>query len=411
MASGSTREEENMRTRRLLVLAFLTLALAAGSPKPAPGQESATQKIPLPVVDAKLRSELLGYLEKHYQSPEDYILSKFKDHEIVFVGEYHRIQHDVLLIQKMIPLLYRAGIHSLGIEFGIHRDQDRVDKLINAAVYDEQAAREIMFDEASYWGYREYMDIYRAAWNVNHALPVGAPRFRVVNLNAYSDWSFVKTETDRNNPEVMKKVLPEGEWDKVMAENILNEFVAKGEKALIYSGMHHAFTRYKQPIYYQGKFIRFVEDRMGNLVREKLGDKVFTIFLHSPWSDKNYENELYPAGGVIDAVLAERHDLRPVGFDLAGTPFGELCGPGSIYEVGYHHFTLKLYADGWIFTKPLSQYQGVTFDDKFITEANFKRAIEQITNPEFKNKATGVEVLNEAMRDDANMPRRFRQFH
>lgn len=32
----------------------------------------------------------------------------------------------------------------------------------------ERAAREIMFNFGSYWGYREYMDIYRAAWEVNH---------------------------------------------------------------------------------------------------------------------------------------------------------------------------------------------------------------------------------------------------
>jgi hypothetical protein len=397
------------KTSLLLFIFIVIMSLAASLPSTA--QKPEVKKLPLPVLDSKLQGELLGYLEKNFKTPEEYVLSKFKDHQIVFIGEYHRIQHDVQLIQHLIPLLYKAGIYNLGIEFGIHRDQERVDKLINAPAYDEQDARDIMFDFGSYWGYKDYMDIYRAAWEVNHKLLAGAPRFRVVNLNAFMDWSFVKTEADSRNPEVMKKVWPEGDGDKVMAETIIREFVEKGQKALIYSGIHHAFTRYQQPVYHQGKFIRFVEDRMGNRVYKILGDKVFTIYLHSPWSDKNYQEELYPVGGVIDAFFARESRLRPVGFDLAGTPFGELSGPGSIYEEGYNPFTLKLYADGYIFTKPISQYRGVTVDEKFITEANFKRAVEQIPNPEFKNKVTGLGMLRESAKSDADIPRRFGQFY
>jgi len=400
-----------MRNKKSLSLSLLIVILTLSAGMAAAAQKPEVKKLPLPVLDSKLQGALLGYLEKNFKTPEEYILSKFKDHAIVFIGEYHRIQHDVQLIQHLIPLLYKAGIHNLGIEFGIHRDQERVDKLINAPTYDEQAAREIMFDFGSYWGYKDYMDIYRAAWELNHRLPQSAPRFRVVNLNGFSDWSFVKTSADRESPKVMKKVWPEGDGDQVMAETIIHEFVEKGQKALIYSGIHHAFTRYKQPIYYQGKFVRFVEDRMGNRVYQKLGDKVFTIFLHSPWSDKNYEKELYPVGGVIDAFFAKEKNLRPVGFDLAGTPFGELSGPGSIYEEGYNPFTLTLYADGYIFTKPISQYQGVAVDEKFITEANFKRAVEQIPNPDFKTKVTGIAMLIESAKSDADIPRRFGQFY
>jgi hypothetical protein len=150
---------------------------------------------------------------------------------------------------------------------------------------------------------------------------------------------------------------------------------------------------------------------MGNRVRQKLGDKVFTIYLHAPWSDKNYENDIYPAGGIIDAIFADQPKLRPVGFDLAGTPFGELPGPGSIYEEGYSPFALKLYADGYIYAKPLSQYRGVTTDEKFITAANFKRAVEQIENPEYKKMATGIDVLLQAMKSDTDIPRRFSRLY
>jgi hypothetical protein len=268
-----------------------------------------------------------------------------------------------------------------------------------------------MFDFGSDWGYREYMDIYRAAWEVNHNLASNAPRFRVVNLNAYMDWSVVTTAADRDSREIMKKVFPEGDNDKVLAETIIREFVEKGQRALVYSGIHHAFTRYKQPICDQGKVVGFVDDRMGNRVCQKLGDRVFTICLHAPWRDKLYQKEMYPAGGVIDAFFAGESRLRPVGFDLAGTPFGELAGPDSLYEQGYDPFTLKLYADGYIFTKPISEYQGVTVDEGFITDANFKRAVEQIPNPEFKNRVTSIAMLVQAQKGEANIPRRFSQFY
>ena len=374
-------------------------------------QQSKVNKIPLPVVDTNFRRELLGYLRQNYKTPEDYVLSKFRDHQIVFIGELHRIRHDPELIQRLIPRLYKAGIYNLGIEFASYRDQPKVDKLINAPVYDEQVARDIIFNHYSSWGFREYMDIYRAAWEVNHKLSKEAPRFRVVNLNVTWDWSFVKTAADRSNPEVMKKVWPEGESDPFMAGVILKEFGDQGQKALIYSGMHHAFTRYKLPIVDHGKFVGFSEGCMGNLVYKKLGDRVFTICLHHPWWDANWQDWVYPAEGVIDALLFNEPRLRPVGFDLAGTPFGELGGRGSLYEKGYQPFSLKLFVDGYIYTKPISQYQGVTADEKFITASNFKRAVEQLDDPEEKAGMTNINMMIEYIKDGAEeLPLRCARF-
>ncbi len=400
-----------MRPRAAVCSFFLAAGLIVLGLVRTSGQETAPAKIPLPALDPKLEADLSAYLRKSFQSPEDYILGKFKDHQIVFVGEFHRIRHDTLLIQRLIPLLYKAGVTDLGIEFGVNRDQDRVDKLITAPVYDEQEARNILFDWSTFWGFKEYEDLYRAAWEVNHGLPAGAPRFRVVNLNCVTDFSYVKTEADQRNREIMKKVWPEGDSDTFMAEVIFREFVNKGRKALVYSGIHHAFTRYKQPIYDQGKFVGFVQGRTGNRVRDRLGDKVCTIYLHAPWMNKTYDKQIYAAGGLIDAFFARHPDQRPAGFDLAGGPFGELSGPGSIYEEGYDPFSLKLFADGYIFTKPLSQYQGVTVDDKFITEANLKRAVEQVGNPEFRPRVTSVAVFVKAIEGDANIPNRFREFY
>jgi hypothetical protein len=108
--------------------------------------------------------------------------------------------------------------------------------------------------------------VYKKAWELNQTLPLGSRHFRILALNDSPDWSFVTKDEDRGNPKIMQKVWGNDEGEIKWANVILDNVVAKGEKALVYSGMHHAFTEYKQPISSQGKFIRFVDGRMGNFV-------------------------------------------------------------------------------------------------------------------------------------------------
>jgi len=42
------------------------------------------------------------------------------------------IKHDPELVQALVPLLYKAGVYDLGIEFANYSDQALIDKLINA---------------------------------------------------------------------------------------------------------------------------------------------------------------------------------------------------------------------------------------------------------------------------------------
>ena len=102
---------------------------------------------------------LIQYLSTHWKSPEDYVVEKFSDYDIVFIGEFHRIKHDLELIHNLIPRLYQVGVHNLGIEFGSYEYQDKVDSLITGDKYDEDLARWLMFKGDAFWGYKEYMEI------------------------------------------------------------------------------------------------------------------------------------------------------------------------------------------------------------------------------------------------------------
>jgi hypothetical protein len=363
----------------------------------------------------KVKADLIEYVKTHYQSPEDYILSKFKDHDIVFLGEWHRIKHDPELVQKLIPLLYRSGVYYLGLEFARREEQPMIDSLLRAPEYNEQLARYIVFKHHVLWGYKEYVDIFKAAWQLNRSLPGGSGQFRILGLNNSPDWSFVKTPEDRDKYEVMSKVW-HGETEEDYAKVLIDVVISKGEKALVYSGIHHAFTEYKQPIAINGKFIRFGDTRMGNFVFQKIGKRAFTIFLHAPWiSADGYDKPLvHSADGYIDAVLNELDPkYQRVGFDLKGTPFGKLPGGTSIYkfgydftfESGYDHFTLERIYDGYVCQGPLSAYEGVTPIKDFINEQNIDEASAQSPEPSLRKMS--ADDLNKYIAENADASKGF----
>jgi uncharacterized iron-regulated protein len=352
------------------------------------------------------KQELVQYLRTHWKTPEDYVVEKFSNYDIVFIGEYHRIKHDAELIQNLIPHLYKKGVYNLGIEFGSYEYEDKLDLLITADRYDEDLARWLMFRWTEVnWGYQEYMDIYRSAWELNKSLSNSAPKFRIVNLNYRPNWPAAKVDM---MPELWKQVWRKGDPDEYMAEVILREFVDKGRKALIYSGYFHALTHYHLPIYdfENKKLVRFSSNRMGNIVYNKIPKRVFNIFLHSPWPTKtSFEHDHYPVGGIIDGVMQEFNDKR-VGFDVKGSPFGKLRDDDAYFSIGYDNFALDTFCDGYIFQKHFSDYEGCTVDTAFITKDNFQEAVNYLGNPRERKFLSRPEDFIEAMRKEADMKRR-----
>jgi uncharacterized iron-regulated protein len=335
-------------------------------------------------------------------TPEEYVISKFKDHDVVFLGEPHYVKQHVQLVQHLIPLCYQNGVYALCVEFARRVDQPLIDSLLNGTQYSESLAREITFRQFVHWGFQEYVDLYKVAWQLNHSLPTGARGFRILGLNDSPDWSFVKTESDRDNDEIKRKVW-RGGGEEYWAAVILDSVVAEGEKALVFSGMHHAFTEYKQPVYDSDRhqLLRLEDRRMGNKVYDRIGKRAITICLHYAWPGSGgYEGPLVcPADGFIDAVMASlRSTCRPVGFDTRGTPFGELTGETSVYHYGYIPFTLEQFCDGYIYFVPLSNYEGVTPIKDFVNEGNLDCARQQSPSPRFR-KATAEDFYQTATRE------------
>lgn len=340
--------------------------------------------------------ELASYFMSHHQSPEDYVLGKFKDHDVVILGEHHKIRHDPLLVQKLISRLPAEGVFALATEFARAEDQPLIDSLLNSATYDESLARKISFNQFVFWGFQEYVDIFKAAWQVNQSLPISSPRFRILGVNCSPDWSVMKTQEDRENSSIKQRVwngCTERDWAKV----VLN-WVGTGQKALVYCGLHHSFTHYLQPIVTdKGDFIRFEDERFGRHIYNRLGKRAFLIALHSPWLQRSYAGEeLRPAAGRLDeAIESLGAAFRPLGIDVVNTPLECLTDSASVYARGYSLFRLGTMCDGYIIQSRFSACEVVTPIADFVNEVNLSRAQQQSPNPYFRNaKATEFQKAN-----------------
>jgi hypothetical protein len=376
-----------------------------------PFTSGAQEKLPLPSLAPDRIQALRGCLNEHGLPPEDYVLSQFEDHDVVFLGEYHCIEHVGLFIQSLVPRLYERGIHALAVEHARRVDQPLIDSLLAGDTYDEALAREIVFRQYLHHGMREYVDVFRAAWELDRSLSPDQPRFTILGVNNAPDWSYVKTPEDRDRDEVKRKVW-HGETEEDWAEVVLDR-VARGEKVLVYSGMHHAFTEYAMPIVNgaTGEFIRLYPERMGNYVYERIGKRAVTIALHSPWPDVGGEFSRYAVDGAIDALMQELGpEAYPVGFDTRGSPFGDLTAGGDcLYAQGHEGFTLSDWCDGYVFHRPISEFEGMTPIPDFVNQDNLERARAISWDPRFRDASIGM--FQFSLLQSANIKGKFRRFH
>ncbi len=356
-----------------------------------------------PAANSALVTPLLTYAQAHWRSPEDYVIDSFSRHDIVMLGEMYKIRQNVELVVGLVPRLYAAGIHNLGIEYALSDDQAQIDALVTAPAWNDADARAITFDWVVTWGYQEYLDIYKAAWRVNKDRPQGAAPFRVVGLSVRQDWELLKTDRDITNPVVVAGIYSHGLPEAHMADTIDREFTQKGQKALVFCGTQHIFTRYRSKAYEKNAALMKLADvrRAGNIVYGRIGSKAWGVSLHAPWPDGTQKIGFgYPASGAIDALIdALPPDKQSAGWDLPDTPLGALSVRESTYADGAATGTLADVFDGYIVQGPLSQYVTVTPIADFIAPSQADAAMKNFPGVKPTTPQT-AEQLNHLIADD-----------
>ncbi len=295
------------------------------------------------------------------QNADDYLIGQFKVKDVIFLGEIHRIRENVDFAGKMIPVLHKNGIHLLFSEFARFKDTKRIDSLITAKVFDKNLALCIMFDNAWDWGYKEYVDLYYSAWKTNQSLKPNEKPFRIIGIEQYDNEGT-------------------GIYDQEQFWTYLIDSIGikKGEKVLVYCGMHHAFTNFHQPYLVNDTLKGFVSTRVGNWVYKKYPTKTITVLLHGPWYGSNYSKTVLPCNGKIDSLVNSlMNHTESIGFSTANPRFDDYSLNNSLYGLGNTNARLKDLCQGYIVVKPICELNPVTVIPDFINKSNIDETIKK----------------------------------
>jgi hypothetical protein len=366
---------KKLSERRIMplgTLAFFVVlgVLLADSNTPKIHRTSDARPHPIDVNDRGVPdySPYLAYLKLHAKTPVQYVLDKFKDHDVVILGEMHEVRENCELFADLIdPLYHQAGVRYFAMELLRYKNTSLVNQLVTGKEYDQQLALRIFRDYAHPdVGYKEYMDIIKAIWQLNNKLPPQAEKFKVIALDK-GDWEAIDLPTSPSTKEYEEFVKAH---DPFMADVLEREVLAKHGKALVQIGYMHSFTRY-----------RFVgtAPRFGCILYEKYGDRIFQVCLHQP----HFGPEVLIGGqpisrpliiDFIEKIMMENGN-KPVGFDVEDSPFANLRDRRSMYFATNNETVLSDIAQGYVFIKPLKSLNfRMTWVDGFINEQNFERA-------------------------------------
>jgi hypothetical protein len=362
--------------------------------------------VELTAQQSQLADTVYEYIIRFGKRPSEYVVQKFAKNDVVFLAEDHSIKENLDLVTNLIPELYRNGIYTIGMEFGASEDQARMDSLVTAERYDEQIARDMMFDYNVGWAYKEYIEMPKAAWKFNRSLPFGSKKFRIFNMSYIYDWS--KFEGKRT-PETMAKVFMKGEIDSFRADIIDREIVKKGEKILVLTGTQHAFTKYKTAVFRNGSDViyHFTEQWLGNILYKKYPGRVFSILLHQPFSNKMGKRPflLSPGNGVVERAMDMNGNL-PAGFDLDQWPPGKIPD-SSEFAAGHPDFRLGQLFDGYVFLKPLAKLTGCSIDTLFFKNKRWEDIDRQYPDPDWHKRPVSLSEYWKLITDYVNLKSRY----
>ncbi|HOR03632.1 MAG TPA: hypothetical protein PLM19_06530 [Candidatus Syntrophosphaera sp.] len=323
-----------------------------------------------------MHSELKDYLLNEGKAPLDYVLDKFENHEIVLLGEMHYIRQQVEMYHRLIPLLPEHGINLFATEFGRREDQALIDELLGKEQFDFPLAKLITLRQEAFWGYQEYLDVYRLIWEQNRKNPPDR-QIRCIGLNDPYNWKLYNKicREQKREPNAEERKLIWKDCDEKNWLRALNKYHVPGvTKVLGIMGSHHAFTRYREPDFTEegGRkvFAGFNKVRFGNHVHEEYGDAVCNICFYDPWDSLESDAPpKAPGGGIIEDIISPH--FSELAFDLKESPVGELADD-SFYSLGYKDFRLRDISDGMIYTCKLTEFKNLTPIPDFIDADNLQ---------------------------------------
>jgi len=308
-------------------------------------------------------ARFVEWLNRAGQDPLEYAVAKAKAHQVVIFGELHEQRQPLRFLNALIPVLYqRAGVTCVGMEVCLAQDNARLERLVTAPKFDRDLAMEIARHQPwGLWGFRDYWDVFETVWRLNQAIPPGQPKVKVIGLDLPIDLPSIamigiERNAGSNCPAWEKLRVLRLPWllpraavrDAFMARQVEEQMIETGRRGIVWVGSTHSCIHCPRPGYSGGG-----EARMGFMLHQKHGEKLFQIVLHRSFFSLKLLNPAYsgPAPVLTDFLerIMRRRAHAPVGFDVESSPFARLRDSACWDYHGDRRLSFADLATGYIY--------------------------------------------------------------
>ncbi|KGE71600.1 hypothetical protein DC28_10000 [Spirochaeta lutea] len=349
-----------------------------------------------PGVKPENAQEYARVIRTRGENAQDFLIDALQTHDVVYLSELGGLKEEPLFLAQTLPqAVDQGGADVLGVYFLLAEDQDAIDALLSAPEFDQEKAKELLFNRLPLWGYQEYLEVLKAGWVVRQRESARAQSFRILGLNIRQNYSEISSEDDMKDPAKVRTILEPGIPDLAMADTLTGYLEDHPDSTVLaYTTREQAMPEVDLRMYTeQMEGLGYPDQYQFARILHRRGYRdVAHITFHSPWPTNNTQNRSqYPAEGTVDAALdillsdATIPDL-PVAVPVSGTAFAEVEITDTIYAYGFgedEQGTLYFgdMADAFIILQRLNRLHGATPIPHFVTAENFDQAKETFPGP------------------------------
>ncbi len=340
-------------------------------------------------VDANHKS----FLENQNFKAKDYVISLFKDYDLVILSERNHMEFTQyeLFLEIAKDSFFVNNVGNIYTEVGVANMDDEINTFLQRKQPDSISTRNEITKIFRDIDFTPYWHCYNFPWFLSelYTLNQDLPKDKKINLHpvdASFDWDNFKTAEEY---EKFDNSLDNR--DSIMANNIIQRYQeqkndSKGrKKALIIMNYRHAFLKdyeYKNP---ENGSLKNV----GRYLTEKFGDKVASVYIMGLAYPNRNDEYTVVKGGKWDALF-EKSNKTDIGFNLKNSPFGiedfDVIPVDSIKR----KYSYEEMFTGLIFYKPIQEHKLMIGWKDFVTE-DFE--------PEMRRRTI---IFNEAMGRNMN---------
>lgn len=322
------------------------------------------------------------------QSAKDYILQKFKNHDVVILCERdHRDVSQYLLIKEILEDKYfQKHVGNLFTEIGAVNLNPEINTVLKSKNLDSVAINKKFAEfqqNCSYhpiWEKYNYQFLLKTIYAVNKN-----SKHKISYFPSDVEFDWYKVIDSKDYEKKLMKI--EEERDKIMADNIIRNFKSlKHKKALIILNYRHAFNS----DVFAGKEKR---ENTSRYLFEFFGKKATNILINGVYQDLNGKTTMLQSG-KWDASF-KYLNLENLGFDFKNNPFGNDNFDFWPFKNTYKYNDIF---DGFVFYKPIEKFKIAwnfngfipkEFEDEFIRRLKIgletaKRDVSKFENPEYR---------------------------